>query len=126
MKKTAGSLFVLLWLLTILLVVIWDQNLLSIVACALGVAAVLLVIFRLRWQRAIGAAASLLFVVNWALAFLQTGSGTPFDDYLAVVQGVADSSTLVDAAIVLGYELVLPLLHLAVFIALTIGLIRAK
>lgn len=126
MRMTAGIFFALLWLLTILLVLVWDQNSVSIVACALGVTAVLLVIFRLRWQRAIGAAASLLFVVNWALAFLQTDSGTPFDDYLAVIQGVADSSTLVDAAIVLGYELILPLLHLAVFIALTLRLIRGK
>ncbi|MDX1528033.1 MAG: hypothetical protein R3337_05355 [Gammaproteobacteria bacterium] len=126
MRMTAGSFFALLWLLTILLVLVWDQNPISIVACALGISAVLLVIFRLRWQRAIGAAASLLFVVNWALAFLQSGGGTPFDDYLAVIQGVADSSTLVDAAIVLGYELVLPLLHLAVFIALTLRLIRGR
>ncbi len=126
MKKIAGSLFVLLWLVTIVLVVVWDQNLLSIVACALGVTAVLLLIFRLRWQRAIGAAASLLFVVAWALAFLQSDSGTPLDDYLAVVQGAADSNTLVDAAIVIGYELILPLMHLAVFIALTLGLLRGK
>ena len=124
MKKTAGSLFALLWLLTILLVVIWDQNPLSIVACALGVTAVLLVIFRLRWQRAIGAAASLLFVANWALAFFQGGGGTPFDDYLAVIQGVADSNTVIDAVIVLGYELILPLMHLAVAIALSVGLMK--
>ena len=124
MKKTAGSLFALLWLLTILLVLAWDQNSISIVACALGVTALLLVIFRLRWQRAIGAAASLLFVINWALAFLRTDSGTPLDDYLAVIQGAAESKTLTDAAIVFGYELILPILHLLVAIALTVWLMR--
>ena len=126
MKKIAGSAFVLLWLITVVLVVVWDQNLLSILACALGVTAALQVIFRLRWWRAVGAAASLLFLVNWSLAFVQMGAGAPFEAYAEVVRGATGSNTLVGTSIVLGYEVILPLAHLAVGVALLVGRIKKE
>lgn len=126
MNRIAGAAFVLLWLLTIVLVVFWDQKLLSILACALGATAALLVIFRMRWWRAIGTAASLLFVANWALVFVQMGGGAPFEAYAAVVQSATDGNTLVGTSIVLGYEVMLPLVHLAATIALLVGLVKAK
>lgn len=121
MNKIAGTSFVLLWLLTIVLVMVWDQKLLSILACALGVTAALLVIFSLRWWRAVGAVASALFVANWALAFLQLAGGAPFEAYAAVIRGATENNTLVGTSIVLGYEMILPLLHLAVAVALIVG-----
>lgn len=126
MNKIAGAAFVVLWLLTVVLVVVWDQKLLSILACALGVTAALLVIFRMRWWRAIGAAASLLFLVNWALAFVQMGRGAPFEAYAAVIRSATRSSPLVDASIVLGYEVILPLVHLAIAMALIVALVKGK
>jgi hypothetical protein len=126
MNKIAGTAFVLLWLFTIVLVMIWDQNLMSILACALGATAALLVIFRMRWWRAVGSAASLLFVVNWARAFVQIGGGAPFEAYAAVVQSATEGSADVAASIVLGYEVMLPLVHLAVAIALILGLVKGK
>jgi hypothetical protein len=126
MKKIAATAFVILWLLTLVLVLVWDQNPLSILACALGVGAALLVAFRLRWWRAVGASASLLFAVNWALAVVQMGAGAPVEAYAAVVQSATQSNALVDASIVLGYELMLPPIHLAVAVALTAGLMRKR
>lgn len=124
MKILRALLFVLLWLLTVGLVVIWDQNPWSILACALGVTAAVLVVFRLRWRRGIGAAASALFVVNWALAFIQMGGGAPFVAYAAVVQGATQSNSLTGMSIVLAYEVALPVMHLIVAAALVVGLVR--
>lgn len=125
MKKIAGTAFVLLWLLTIVLVLLWDQNLVSILACALGFAAALLVVLRLRWWRPVGGSASLLFVANWASAFVSSdANGSSFGTYVSGIEQAAKSQQWMDSALVLGYEVVLPLLHLVVALVLMAGLVK--
>lgn len=126
-RKLKGAAFALLWMLTIGLVLIWDQNIVSIVASALGVTATLLILFSLRWWRAVAALASALFVVNWALAFvlIDTG-GSPFETYGSVIRGAVQGSAVLDGAMVLSYEVALPVLHLITSLFLSVGLMRRK
>lgn len=121
-----GAALAILWVITLVLIVIWDQNTVSIVAAALGVTATLLAVFRLRWWRGVGATASALFVINWALAFTRLGGDAPFDAYLSVVENALSSARIIDAAVVLAYEAVLPALHLITTLALVVSIISSR
>jgi hypothetical protein len=119
--------FALLWGFTLALVLIWDQNIFSIMALALGIAATLLFAFNLKWRRAVAATASALFVVNWALAFAFTQSGAPLlETYWSVLRTAMRSSNFADAAVVLAYEAALPLLHLIASVSLSVSLLRSR
>lgn len=104
----------------------WDQNTVSIIAAALGIAATLLAVFRLRWWRGVGATASALFVINWALAFVRLGGDAPFEAYISVIENAFSSARIIDAAVVLGYEAALPGLHLIASLTLIVSVIRSR
>ena len=89
-----GAALAILWGVTLILIVMWDQNSVSIIAAALGVTATLLALFKLRWWRGVGAAASALFVVNWALAFRRMGGDAPFEAYVSVIENASASARL--------------------------------
>lgn len=126
-QRFKGAALALLWVLTVTLVLVWDQNIVSIVASALGVAATLLVLFSLRWWRAVAALASALFVVNWGLAFVLMGIGdSPLETYGSVIRQAMRSGTLLNGGVVLAYEAALPLLHLITVLVLSIALMRRK
>lgn len=125
--KLKGAAFALLWAVTVGLVLVWDQNIFSILASALGVTATLLTLFSMRWWRAVAALASALFVVNWALAFvfMDTG-GSPFETYASVIREAMQSHAVFDGVLVLSYEVVLPVVHLVVSLVLITALLRRR
>ena len=127
MGKLGGAAFALLWAFTIGLVLIWDQNIYSILASALGVTATLLTFFSMRWWRAVAALASALFVVNWARAFvfIDTG-GSPVETYTSVIREAMQSRAVSDGALVLSYEVVLPVVHFVVSLVLITALLRRR
>lgn len=127
MGKLKGAAFALLWAFTVGLVLIWDQNIFSILASALGVTATLLNLFSLRWWRTVAALASALFVINWALAFvlLDTG-GSPFETYTSVIGEAMQSRAVLDGLLVSSYEVVLPVVHFVVSLVLITALLRRR
>lgn len=117
----------LLWVLTVTAIIVWDQNTFSIAAAGLGVAATLLLLFGLRWWRGIGAVASALFVVNWAFAFAFMETGGPLlETYWSVLRAAMRSSNLLDGALVLAYEAVLPVLHLITTVVLSVSILKRQ
>ncbi len=116
----------ILWVITLVLIVMWDQNTVSIIAAALGITATLLAVFKLRWWRGVGAAASALFVINWARAFIRMGGDAPFEAYISVIENAFSSVRIIHAAVVLGYEAALPPLHLLTSLALIVSVIRSR
>ena len=121
-----GAGLAILWIITLVLIVAWDQNTVSIVTAALGVTATLLSVFKLRWWRGVGATASALFVINWALAFIRLGGDAPFEAYVSVIENAFGSARIIDAAIVLAYEAALPALHLIASLALVVSIISSR
>ena len=127
LHKTRTVLLTLMWLLTLVLVVVWDQNTLSIVASGLGVAATLLLLFNLRWWRGVSVAGSALFLLNWAMAFAVKGRGaSPLETYGSVLREAAHSGNALHAAVVLGYEAALPSLHVLAAVLLVVSLFRRR
>lgn len=126
-QATRTLLITLLWVLTVAAVIVWDQNTVSIAASGLGVAATLLLLFGLRWWRGVGAIASALFVVNWALAFAFMETGGPLlETYWSVLRAATRSSNILDGTVVLAYEAALPLLHLITSVALSVSILRRQ
>lgn len=121
-----GAALAILWVITLVLIVIWDQNTISIIAAALGITATLLAVFKLRWWRGVGAAASALFVINWARAFIRMGGDAPFEAYISVIENAFGDARIIDAAVVLTYEAALPVLHLVTAIALSASMLKRK
>lgn len=121
-----GAALAILWVITLVLIVIWDQNTVSIIAAALGITATLLAVFKLRWWRGVGAAASAVFVINWARAFIRLGGDAPFVAYISVIENAFGNARIIDAAVVLTYEAALPVLHLVTAIALSASILKRK
>ena len=121
-----GAALAILWVITLVLIVMWDQNTVSIVAAALGITATLLSVFKLRWWRGVGATASALFLINWALAFIRLGGDAPLEAYASVIENAFSSARTIDAAVVLGYEAALPALHLIASVALVVSIISSR
>lgn len=127
MNKVFAAAYALLWLVTLVLVMSWDKNAFSIVATALGLSASLMAIFGLGWWRPVGALGSLVFLGNWGRAFVLMGAGgTPFDTYASVLGGATRGGGALDAAVVIGYEAALPLVHSISLIGLIVAMVRKR
>lgn len=126
-RKPRRAAFVLLWVTTISLVFLWDRNPFALLVAGFGFIAVLFAFSSRGWWPWLAALCSAGFVANWGRAFAGTGGPqSAIDLYLSVIRGALEQGTPLDGAIVLSYELILPLLHLAAFLIFCIGLIRSK
>lgn len=127
LKKGRRVAFVLLWIATIALVFVWDRSTAALLVSGFGFIAMLFAFSARGWWPWLAALCSAGFVANWARAFAEGGGGqSRFDLYLSVIRGALEQPAPLDAAIVLSYELALPLLHLAAFLMLCIGLVRSR
>lgn len=126
-RTSRRAAFVMLWIVTIALVVIWDRNPYAFLASGFGFIAMLFAFSARAWWPWFAALCSAGFVVNWALAFAGPGRNeSPVEAYLSVIRGALAQNAALDSGIVLSYELILPLFHLATFLFLCIGLYRSK
>lgn len=127
LKKPRRIAFVLLWIATIALVVIWDRSPLAFVVAGFGLIALLFAFSERGWWPWLAALASAGFVVNWGLALVMVES-TPrvLEIYVTVIRGALGFEAPFDSVVVLGYELVLPLLHAAAVLLLCAGALRTR
>jgi hypothetical protein len=115
-RTSRRAAFVMLWIVTIALVVIWDRNPYAFLASGFGFIAMLFAFSARAWWPWFAALCSAGFVVN----------ESPVEAYLSVIRGALAQNAALDSGIVLSYELILPLFHLATFLFLCIGLYRSK
>jgi len=127
-RKTRRVAFVLLWIATIALVVLWDRSPFAFVVSGFGIIALLFAFSTRKWWPVLAALGSAGFVANWGLAFadFEASSRPLLEVYMSVIRGALEQDETLDGAIVLSYELVLPLLHAVTLLALCICLIRSK
>ena len=126
-RKTRRVAFVLLWIATIALVVLWDRSPLAFVVSGFGIIALLFAFSTRKWWPWLAALGSVGFVANWGLAFTDIeASSSLLEVYMSVIRGALEKDVMLDGAIVLSYELVLPLLHAVTLLALCIALIKSK
>ncbi len=126
-RRSRRVAFVLLWIATIALVLVWDRSPVPLMVSGVGFVTLLFAFSARPWWAWFAVLASAGFVAGWGLAFADLGaSQSPVEVYLSVIRGALGQDSLLDGAIVLSYELVLPLLHGLTCLFLIIGLVRAK
>lgn len=90
-----------------------------------GVAACIFAILAFRYWRTLVAISSILFCINWGLAYLKySGDVSPVDLYVMTIKGAFGSQHLAAASYVLYTELVLPLFHVVVVAVLIVSSLR--
>lgn len=126
-RKPRRVAFVLLWITTIALVLLWDRSPLPLMVSGVGFITLLFAFSARPWWAWVAALASAGFVAGWGLAFTDLGASQSLVEvYVSVIRGALGQDSPFDGAIVLSYELVLPLLHGLTCLFLIVGLVRAR